>query len=50
MEAEKILIDSLWVVGERPSQPEKIEMAQVVARSIRNELTQLVEKKKNELE
>jgi hypothetical protein len=50
MEAEKILTDSLLVVGERPSHPEKIEMAQVLARSIRNEITQLMEKKKAELE
>jgi hypothetical protein len=50
MEAEKILTDSLLVVGERPSHPEKIEIAQVLARSIRNEITQLMEKKKSELE
>ena len=50
MEAEKILIDSLLVVGERPASPEKVEMALVVARSIRNEITQLMEKKRSELE
>jgi hypothetical protein len=49
MEAEKILIDSLLVVGERPISPEKVEMALVVARSIRNELTQMLESKKSEL-
>ncbi len=49
MEAEKILIDSLLVVGERPPSPEKTEMALVVARSIRNEITQLMESKKSEL-
>jgi len=50
MEAEKILNDSLLAVGSRPASPEKVEMALVVARSIRNEITQLVEKKKSELE
>jgi hypothetical protein len=49
MEAEKILIDSLLVVGERPASPEKVEMALVVARSIRNEITQLLESKKSDL-
>ena len=50
LEANKILNDSHLIVGERPSSPEKIEMALVVARSIRNEITQLMEKKKQELE
>jgi hypothetical protein len=50
MEAEKILIDSLLVVGERPASPEKVEMALVVARSIRNEITQLLKSKKSDLE
>jgi hypothetical protein len=50
MEAEKILIDSLLVVGERPASPEKVEMALVVARSIRNEITQLLESKKSDLQ
>ena len=34
----------------RPSTPEKVEMALVVARSLRNEITQLLESKKSELE
>jgi len=50
MEAEKILNDSLLAVGSRPASPEKVEMALVVARSIRNEITQLMEKKKSELQ
>ena len=50
MEAEKILNDSLLAAGSRPASPEKVEMALVVARSIRNEITQLMEKKKSELE
>jgi len=49
-EANKILNDSLLMVGTRPSVPEKVEMALIVARSIRNEITQLMEKKKSELE
>ncbi len=50
MEANKIVNDSHLVVGTRPESPEKIEMALVVSRSIRNEITQLMEKKKSELE
>ncbi|MHA1851769.1 MAG: hypothetical protein ACTSW8_11030, partial [Candidatus Thorarchaeota archaeon] len=50
MEANKIVNDSHLVVGPRPESPERIEMALVVARSIRNEITQLMEKKKSELE
>jgi hypothetical protein len=50
MEANKIVNDSHLKVGERPASPEKIEMALVVARSIRNEITQLMEKKKSEFE
>ena len=50
MEANKIVNDSHLKVGERPTSPEKIEMALIVARSIRNEITQLMEKKKGELE
>jgi len=50
MEADKIVNDSHLKIGERPTTPEKIEMALVVARSIRNEITQLMEKKKNELQ
>ncbi|MGY5872115.1 MAG: hypothetical protein RTV72_07730 [Candidatus Thorarchaeota archaeon] len=50
MEANKIVNDSHLIVGSRPESPEKIEMALVVARSIRNEITQLMEKKKSELE
>jgi len=50
LEANKIVNDSHLKVGERPTSPEKIEMALVVARSIRNEITQLMEKKKLELE
>jgi len=48
-ETEKALDSSLLRVGERPSSPEKVEMALVITRSIRNEITQLLEKKKNEL-
>jgi len=48
-ETEKALDSSLLRVGERPSSPEKVEMALVMARSIRNEITQLLDKKKNEL-
>ena len=50
MEANKIINDSHLVVGTRPESPEKIEMALVVSRSIRNEITQLMEKRKRELE
>ena len=50
MEADKIVNDSHLNISERPTTPEKIEMALVVARSIRNEITQLMEKKKNELQ
>ncbi len=50
MESNKIVNDSHLVVGTRPESPEKIEMALVVSRSIRNEITQLMEKKKSELE
>ena len=49
LEAEKIVNDSHLVVGTRPESPDKIEMALVVARSIRNEITQMMEKKKQEL-
>ena len=49
MEANKIVNDSHLVVGTRPEFPEKIEMALVVSRSIRNEITQMMEKKKQEL-
>ncbi|MHA2426248.1 MAG: hypothetical protein ACXAEF_15775, partial [Candidatus Thorarchaeota archaeon] len=48
-EAQKALNDPLLVVGERPTSPEKVEMALVMARSIRNEITQMLESKKNEL-
>jgi hypothetical protein len=48
-ETMKALNDSLLIVGERPSAPEKVEIALVMARSIRNEITQMLEKKKNEL-
>ena len=48
-EADKILNDSLLIIGTRPTSPEKVEMAMIVARSIRNEITQLMEKKKSEL-
>jgi hypothetical protein len=50
MEANKIINDSYLVVGPRPVSPDKIEMALVVARSIRTELTQMLEKKKQELQ
>ena len=48
-EAAKALNDSLLVVGERPSSPDKIEMALIMARSMRNEITRMLESKKNEL-
>jgi hypothetical protein len=50
LEANKIVNDSHLIVGDRPDPPEEIEMALVVTRSIRNEITQLVEKKKQELQ
>ena len=49
LEANKIVNDSHLIVGSRPVSPDKIEMALVVARSIRNEITQMIEKKKQEL-
>ncbi|MBY8997091.1 MAG: hypothetical protein KGD60_05120 [Candidatus Thorarchaeota archaeon] len=48
-ETVKALNDSLLVVGERPSSPDKVEIALVMARSIRNEITRMLESKKNEL-
>ncbi|MFW9965485.1 MAG: hypothetical protein ACFFCX_18070, partial [Candidatus Sifarchaeia archaeon] len=48
-ETESALNDPLLVIGERPSSPEKVEIALVMARSIRNEITQILESKKNEL-
>ena len=48
-EVNKIVNDSHLKVGDRPTSPEKIEMALVVARSIRNEITQLMDKEKHEL-
>jgi hypothetical protein len=48
-EANKALNDQLLVLGERPSSPEKVEIALVMARSIRNEVTQILESRKNEL-
>jgi hypothetical protein len=48
-EANKALNDPLLVLGERPSSPEKVEIALVMARSIRNEVTQILESRKNEL-
>lgn len=48
-ETESALNDPLLVVGERPSSPEKVEIALVLARSIRNEITRLLESYKNEL-
>lgn len=49
-EANKILNDSLLIIGTKPTSPEKVEMAMIVARSIRNEITQLIEKKKFEFQ
>ncbi len=49
-EIDKILNHSFLVVEARPSTPEKVEMALVVARSMRNEITQLLDSKKAELE
>ncbi|MGY5859053.1 MAG: hypothetical protein RTU63_06770 [Candidatus Thorarchaeota archaeon] len=49
LEANKIVNDSHLIIGSRPESPDKIEMALVVARSIRNEITQMMEKKKQEL-
>lgn len=48
-ETTKALSNPLLVVGERPSSPEKVEMALVMARSIRNEITQILESRKNDL-
>ncbi len=48
-ETENALNDPLLVVGDRPSSPEKVEMALVMARSIRNEITRMLESYKNEL-
>ena len=48
-ETSKALNDPLLIVGERPSSPDKVEMALVMARSIRNEITRMLESKKNEL-
>lgn len=48
-ETESALNDPLLVIGERPSSPVKVEIALVMARSIRNEITQILESKKNEL-
>ncbi len=48
-ETDSALNDPLLTVGERPSSPEKIEMALVMARSIRNEITRMLESYKNEL-
>jgi hypothetical protein len=48
-ETTKALNDPLLIVGERPSSPEKVEMALVMARSIRNEVTRMLESRKNEL-
>ncbi|MGY5864781.1 MAG: hypothetical protein RTV41_09265 [Candidatus Thorarchaeota archaeon] len=49
-EATKVMNHSFFSVENRPSTPEKVEMALVVARSLRNEITQLLESKKAELE
>lgn len=49
-ETDRVLNHSFLAVGERPSTPDKVEMALVVARSLRNEITQLLESKKSELE
>jgi hypothetical protein len=48
-ETDKALNDSLLIIGDRPSSPEKVEMALVMARSIRNEITQMLESRKNDL-
>ncbi|MFX1561121.1 MAG: hypothetical protein ACFFBL_11085 [Promethearchaeota archaeon] len=48
-ETNKALNDPLLVVGERPASPEKVEMALVMARSIRNEITRMLESRKNDL-
>ena len=47
--ASKALNDPLLVVGERPSSPEKVEIALVMTRSIRNEITRMLESRKNNL-
>ncbi|MFX1483701.1 MAG: hypothetical protein ACFFCP_11015 [Promethearchaeota archaeon] len=49
-EADKVLNHSLLADGERPSTSERMEMALIVARSLRNDITQLLETKKAELE
>ncbi|MHA2027406.1 MAG: hypothetical protein ACW98U_16015 [Candidatus Thorarchaeota archaeon] len=48
-EATKVMNHSFLSVEGRPSTPDKVEMALVVARSLRNEITQLLESKKAEL-
>lgn len=48
-EADKALNDPLLIVGDRPASPEKVEMAFVMTRSIRNEITRILESRKNEL-
>jgi hypothetical protein len=49
-ETTKVLGHPFLVDEARPSTPDKVEMALVVARSLRNEITQLLESKKAELE
>jgi hypothetical protein len=49
-ETTKVLGHPFLADEVRPSTPEKVEMALVVARSLRNEITQLLESKKAELE
>ena len=49
-EAAKVMNHSFLSVEGRPTTPDKVEMALVVARSLRNEITQLLESKKAELE
>lgn len=48
-EVNKALNDPLLAVGERPASPEKVEIALVMARSIRNEITRILESRKNDL-
>ena len=48
-ETDKALNDPILTIGERPSSPEKVEMALVMARSIRNEITRMLDSRKNDL-
>jgi hypothetical protein len=48
-ETDKALNDPILTIGERPSSPEKVELALVMSRSIRNEITRMLDSRKNDL-